>query len=82
MRGRRSLAAVIERDTGPDSWGGQNDYARVTFPEKPTREIITALKAAGFSWGGGTWFGKAAALPQIVADMADPIEGRHERSET
>lgn len=46
---------------GPDS------YVRVTFAEKPSSETLDALRAAGFSWGGGSWVGLVAKLP---ADLA------------
>jgi hypothetical protein len=46
---------------------GTGEYVRVTFAEKPAREILTALKAAGFMWGGGSWSGLRAKLPASVA---------------
>lgn len=45
---------------------GTGDYIRVTFPEKPSREILTALREAGFRWGGGSWTGRRDALPEAV----------------
>jgi hypothetical protein len=45
------------------------DYINVTFAEKPGREIIDALKAAGFGWGGGTWGGYRDKLPDIVSEL-------------
>lgn len=39
---------------------------RLTFPDKPDRDVLTALKAAGFRWHGGAWFGKRADLPSEV----------------
>lgn len=47
---------VIEGDT----------WVRVTFAEKPSRGILDALKAAGFRWGGGSWVGERAKLPEGV----------------
>lgn len=41
-------------------------YVRVTFAEKPAREVLDALKAAGFRWGGGSWVGERAKLPEGV----------------
>jgi hypothetical protein len=38
---------------------------RVTFAEKPEREIINALKGAGFYWRNGSWNGYADKLPEI-----------------
>lgn len=48
---------------------GTGEYIRVTFPEKPEREILNALRAAGYAWGGGSWTGKREALPESVAAM-------------
>lgn len=42
------------------------EWVQVTFAEKPDRAIIDALKAAGFSWGGGSWIGQRATLPAEV----------------
>jgi hypothetical protein len=47
-------------------------YVRITFTEKPERVILDALKAAGFRWGAGSWAGKAAQLPAVVAEMLQP----------
>lgn len=47
-----------------------NGWARVTFAEKPDREILNALKAAGFHWRGGCWRGGADKLPECVKAMA------------
>lgn len=40
-----------------------DEWVRVTFAEKPAREILDALRAAGFRWGGGSWVGERAKLP-------------------
>lgn len=45
--------------------------ARVTFAEKPEREILTALKAAGYRWQKCCWSGAAENLPEIVREMAE-----------
>jgi len=45
------------------------EYVRVTFPEKPERETINALKAGGFTWGGGSWTGKREDLPACVREI-------------
>lgn len=44
-------------------------YANVTFAEKPERDVLTALKDAGYRWSSGSWFGEAAALPESVREM-------------
>jgi hypothetical protein len=42
------------------------EYSVVTFAEKPEREILEALRNAGFSWGNGNWSGKRESLPAEV----------------
>ena len=42
---------------------GTGEYVRVTFAEKPSRDVLAALRAAGFRWGGGSWTGQRTALP-------------------
>lgn len=44
-----------------------DDYVRVTFAEKPARDVLDALRAAGFRWGGGSWVGHRDALPAGIA---------------
>ena len=41
-------------------------YTLVTFAERPDWAIITALKDAGFTWGGGRWAGQTTKLPECV----------------
>lgn len=43
-----------------------NEYVRVTFPEKPDREVLDSLRAAGFRWGAGSWVGRRDAVPASV----------------
>lgn len=50
---------------------GTGDYVRVTFADKPEREILDALRAAGFRWGGGSWCGPRAGLPPDVVEAAN-----------
>lgn len=45
-----------------------NGYVRITFAEKPAREILNALRTAGFWWGGGSWSGKGEKMPACIAD--------------
>lgn len=56
-------AAASEADSGVLIEGGE--FVRVTFAEKPDREIINRLKEAGFRWGGGGWSGYRASLPDL-----------------
>lgn len=46
-----------------------NDYCNVTFAEKPEREILNDLRAAGFWWGKGSWAGKHDKLPESVKQL-------------
>jgi hypothetical protein len=52
--------------------GHGNSWAQVTFAEKPEREILNELKAAGFSWSGGSWVGYAEKLPESVKALVPP----------
>jgi hypothetical protein len=59
------------RTAGAESSGGvliegTGDYVRVTFAEKPARDVLDALKAAGFRWGAGSWVGRRDAIPAGV----------------
>lgn len=67
-----SLAGVVLKECA----GG---YCRVTFAEKPDREILTALRAAGFWWGNASWSGKSAALPESVRVLLEepPMQDQH-----
>ena len=49
----------------------EQGYCRVIFAEKPPREILDGLKAAGFFWCKGYWGGKADALPAEVKSMLE-----------
>jgi len=50
-------------------------YTTVRFAEKPDYSVIKALKAAGYRWGGGSWFGRTDALPTCVADLVLGVTG-------
>lgn len=42
-------------------------YVSVTFADKPAIEVRDALKAAGFYWRQGSWWGKHDALPEDLS---------------
>jgi hypothetical protein len=42
------------------------EVVRITFAEKPEREIIEALRAAYFQWCGGAWCGMRSRIPVAV----------------
>jgi len=48
------------------------DYVSITFAKKPDREILNALKAAGFHWSGGCWNGYRKRIPAEVTEAANP----------
>lgn len=64
-------SAASQADSGVLIEG--NEYIRVTFAEKPAREILGELKAAGFRWSGGGWIGYRAQLPESVAGGVLPL---------
>lgn len=43
-----------------------NGYSRVTFAEKPARDVLDALRAAGYRWGQGSWTGPSTSLPEGI----------------
>lgn len=43
---------------------------QVTFSEKPDWSVIKELKASGFHWRGGSWFGSTENLPACVEELA------------
>jgi hypothetical protein len=45
---------------------GSGDYVSITFVEKPERDVLTALKDAGFRWSRGSWYGRRDAIPAVV----------------
>ena len=45
---------------------GTGDWVRVTFAEKPDRDVLDALRAARFQWGAGSWCGPRASLPSSL----------------
>lgn len=62
---RQARTAAAETNGGVVIEGG--DWIRVTFADKPDRETLDALRAAGFQWGGGSWTGQRCNLPACVA---------------
>ena len=50
----------------PNTWG----YCRITFSEKPDRQILNDLKTAGFRWCKSYWFGSHDQIPNSVKQLA------------
>lgn len=72
VKARQATTAKAEAAPNGILIDGSADYARVTFAEKPSREILNDLKAAGFHWSGGSWCGVRRNLPSTVAALAAP----------
>jgi len=47
----------------------EHNWCRVTFEERPDREVLDALKGAGFGWGSGSWSGYLDRLPDVVVEL-------------
>lgn len=71
----------VNGDTCPGCAGGgkrgrtvpePQKYIRLTFEDKPSREILNALRAAGFYWGAGRWTGETAKLPAGILPEVQP----------
>lgn len=72
------IDARQKRAAGAEAAGGMlvepsGEYVRVTFVEKPAREILDALKAAGFTWSGGSWCGRFDAWGPIIAQFTTGV---------
>lgn len=67
---RRQANAQAAEDAGGVAVKVSGEWCSVTFAEKPSRDVLNALKAAGFYWGRGSWSGKAANLPECVTAHA------------
>lgn len=65
---RREKRTAEAKDNGGVTVRVADDYCTVTFAEKPEREIINALKAAGFHWGSGSWHGRVSSLNEVIYD--------------
>ena len=51
------------------------EWVRVTFPERPEREILAALREAQFHFGSGSWSGQRVKLPACVLAL---VQGEEE----
>jgi len=65
------ITAQNGRREAAENAGGQTvesfgEYSRVTFAEKPERSTMDSLRAAGFSWGAGSWTGRTDKLPTLT----------------
>ena len=65
-----TAGGVVIEDWQNQTGATASGYVRVTFAEKPAREILDALRAAGFIWAVGSWSGKCEDLPACVRELA------------
>lgn len=63
---RRQARAAQAEQAGGLVVGGSETWAVVTFADKPARDVLDALKGAGFRWGAGSWHGPREKLPACV----------------
>jgi hypothetical protein len=47
-------------------------YCVITFAEKPAREILNALRSAGYRWSAPSWVGTLDKLPSEVKELLQP----------
>lgn len=66
----QAIEAQRARSARAEAAGGVviegQEWVRITFAEKPARTVLTALKAAGFGWGDGSWVGRRERIPAEV----------------
>jgi hypothetical protein len=68
IRRQQARRAAAEAAEGGVVIAERNGWCTVTFAEKPARDVINALKAAGFRWSKGSWCGYRDRLPEGIAD--------------
>lgn len=66
IKTRQARTAEAAETPGGVKIDGDGDWVRVTFAEKPERDVLNELREAGFRWGGGSWCGPRAKLPASV----------------
>lgn len=71
---RRAQRAAEAEDNGGVVVRRIGEYCTVTFAQKPERAILNALKAAGFRWAGGSWHGRADAVPVDLHETMGTVE--------
>lgn len=69
VKQRQAATAEAEARGGLLIRRGAHDSASVRFVDYPGRAIVDALKAAGFRYSGGAWFGTASRIPSAVLEL-------------
>jgi len=67
IRRRTVVTAEAEAAGGVTITGGA--LVAVSFAARPEREIIDALRSAGFQWSAPSWYGRRDALPSDVVAL-------------
>lgn len=71
IKTRQARAAAAAAAVNGVTIEGTGDYVTVTFEDKPDRDVIEALRSAGYRWGGGSWHGLRANLPAAVRSLTE-----------
>jgi hypothetical protein len=66
IRARRAADAALEAAGGAAIEDRGNGYATFRSVEYPGRDVVAALKAAGYSWFKGYWYGVAEKMPEAA----------------
>lgn len=53
----------------------ESDWCVVTFAEKPDRDVLGALRSAGYRWGQGSWHGRLSMLPSEIEELRKAAAG-------
>jgi len=61
-----AMAERTERAAAAGTLVEGGDHVSVTFPEKPDSDTLQALRAAGFRWSRGSWYGERRNLPAAI----------------
>ena len=74
IKARAERSAKAEQASGGVLIERHNGWCHITFAEKPEREILTALKDAGFWWKGGMWRGDENKIPECIKELIEANE--------
>lgn len=77
---KRAARTAAAQDAGGVKLTCSETWATVTFAEKPAREVLAALRAAGYRWGAGSWSGRRECLPECVVRLVE-TEGTNHAAE-
>lgn len=69
IKRRACRVAEAEQAGGISIVYGSDGFCRVTFAEKPSREVLSALKSSNYFWSAGSWHGMVATLPACVTQL-------------